>query len=138
MLLAEGVLVVDDRATEQAFNHSLFATNVDDNLNNSLLDDVNRGDFITRSHQDSVVGELLRVETVDNIVENSVSVLQVREERQLFEGLLHEAHVLVVVLEDALLDVLEDCRVLVANLFEVFDRELTNGAVLESDDRRGG
>ena len=56
------------------------------------------------------------------------------EERQLFERHFNETHVFVIVLEDALLDVLQDLRVLQHDLIEVLLLELANGAVLESDD----
>ena len=74
------------------------------------------------------------VQAVDNRVQDCVSVLQMVEERQLFERHFNETHVLVIVLEDALLDVLQDLRVLQHDLIEVLLLELANGAVLESDD----
>ena len=137
-LHAERVLVVDDRATEKALDDGLFATNGDDNLNDTLLDDVNRINRHTRALQDGVVRVLLRIKAVDDLVEDRVSVLKMREEWQLLEGLLHKAHVLVVVVKDTFLDVLQDSWVLGADLREVLLGKLSDGAVLEGDDGRGG
>ncbi len=77
--------------------------------------------------------QLTRIQTVDNFVENCISVLEMGQKGELLECHFDESHILVIVLKDALSDVLVDLWVLEYDLFEVFLVELADGAVFECD-----
>ena len=94
-----------------------------------MLKNVNLLDEVT----DLLVGSLGRLNCfhlVDHIVEHGVRVLKVCKEWQLPQRHLDECHVLVIVLENAFLDALENLGVLVAHIVEVFFGHLSNGRVL--------
>ena len=130
---SENALVVDDRATEQPFKHDVLAIDIQVDFGNAMLKDVNLVDGVA----DLLVGSLGRLNClhlVDHIVENGVCVLKVCKEGQLPQRHLDECHVLVIVLENAFLDALENLGVLVAHIVEVFFGHLSNGRVLLRDD----
>ena len=129
----ECVLVIDDRTSEKTLNDGFFAANGDNDIDDTSLDDVDRVNLVTWAHPEVTSVHLLGVQAVDDRVENGVSVLQVVEERKLLECHLDEAHVLVVVLKDALLDVLKNLGMLLGDGLKVLLHELSNRAVLQSN-----
>ena len=134
-VLREDVLVVDHTTAEQALEHNILTVDCEENLHDTLLKDVNITEIIADIHQHASLVLLGSGKAVNDIIENSIGVLQMCEERQLFQGHLDEFHVLVIVLEDALLDVLQDLAMFVDDLVKVFGRKFADGAVLESNDR---
>ena len=125
----ENALVVDDRATEQPFKHDVLPIDVQVDFGNAVLKDVNLVNWVA----DLLVGSLRRLNClhlVDHIVENGVCVLKVCKEGQLPQRHLDECHVLVIVLENAFLDALENLGILVAHIVKVFFGHLSNGRVL--------
>ena len=57
---------------------------------------------------------------VDDVIQDGVSVRQVREEWNLLQRHLDELHILVIILEYTVLDILQDLVMLVADLPEVY------------------
>ena len=137
-LLDEDGLVVDHTAAEKTLENDISATDFNVKLKDTFLDDVDIFDFVAWFHETVASIHLRRGLTVDDFVQNWVFVLKVAEVRQLLEGHLDEPHVFVLVLEDALLDILEDRRVLQDDFVEVLQCKLANGAVLKSDDGGSG
>ena len=133
LLTHENALVVDDRASEQPFKHDVFVIDIQVDFGNAMLKNVNLGDRVA----DLLVGSLSRLNClhlVDHIVEHGVCVLKVSKEWQLPQRHLDECHVLVIVLENAFLDALENLGILVVHIVEVFFGHLSNGRVLLRDD----
>jgi len=77
----ESILVVDDRTTEEALDHGIFATDGDNDLDNALLNDVDLAERITWLNEHGIVRELRGVQAINDFIEDCVSVLQVGEER---------------------------------------------------------
>lgn len=131
----EHVLVVDDGTLEEALNHDVLVTDFDENLNDTRLDDLDVSDFVAFLHEQAACVLLVSLQTVDNLIENCVSVIEMGEERDLLKGHLDEAHVFVTIVEDALFDELEDLRVTMADVREVLLVQFADRAVLHCDDR---
>lgn len=84
-----------------------------------MLDDVNIIDIIALLYESIALIPFESDTFKDNLVEDSVCVLEMLEEGQLLECILNEAHVLVFVIKDAFLEILADERVFNTNLIEV-------------------
>ena len=120
LIITENSLKVDDTASEESFKDHLFATNQYWNFDNTLLDDVNIIDFLALFNERVIFISFESDATKDDLVEDSVCVFQMLEKGQLLKSILNEAHVLVLVIEDAFLEILADERVFYTDLIKVF------------------
>ena len=85
-----------------------------------MLDDVNIIDFLTLLDESVIFIPFESDAAKDDFIEDSVCVFQMLEKGQLLKSILNEAHVLVLVIEDAFLEILADERVFYTDLIKVF------------------
>lgn len=130
--------VVDDTSLEESFQDefSLFKLSVD--LNDSTLKKVQLVSISTHSLQDFTLLHGLRLQRVDNIVEAWVILSQEFEVWNLHDASLDEPEHLVIVLIDALLNLLPDLRIDGYHFVELLSGKLSQVAVFAGLNGGGG
>ena len=109
-------------------------SNLKVNLNDAFFDDENFMKLFALGHEMIVMVMLAGRNAVDDVIQDGVSVRQVREEWNLLQRILDELHVPIAVLEDTFFDILQDLGIIQADVIKVFLSELSDHTVLFGND----
>lgn len=79
-MFCENVLIVDHTTTEKAFKDDFCSRDGQVDLDNTLLNNIDVVKLITLIHKHDALVFLLGCQTINNLIENGVCVLQMLEE----------------------------------------------------------
>ena len=122
--------VIDDTAFEKTLNDELLLLELSVDFDQATLQEVEFFSISSSSLKLSTLDHSLRLQKIDDIVQNWIIVSQMLEVRNLLHGSLDELEHLVLVFVDTNLDLVLNFRLHRHDLFELVNREFTQVTVL--------